>query len=222
MKYFLSLVLFFLINNGLWDLIVAYGQVPEAWASFYVYLLLGFLMISFFYQEIGQSFRAMKERLQQPAFWLKRLVLPMLLAYAGTLLLTLLMGQVFQVDILPQNNENLKSIQDRLPLFLDWLMMVILVPLVEESVFRHSLLSWLPQDRPAPSTLMLIVSLFVFSAMHVDLSQAANWPSILYYLPLAGGLTWVYWQNDRELAASMLAHALTNLVAFFLLIANAI
>lgn len=38
---------------------------------------------------------------------------------------------------------------------------------------------------------MSLFSIIAFSAMHVDITNILNWPSIIYYIPLANALCYI-------------------------------
>lgn len=218
LKGLVSIILFFAINHGLWDYLVSAHQVSPEWASFYVYLVLA-IVIGFVYrQRIVESFAAIKAELKKATFWIKRVILPMLLGYGGVLLVTYLMSAVFDINILPQNTENIKEVQATIPLSLSLLMMAVFAPVIEEAVFREAFLGWVDSKSRPVSIGMTVLSIMVFAAIHVDLSNINNWASILYYLPLSIAFAYIYIKNNRELAATILAHSITNFFAFILML----
>ncbi len=218
LKSLFSLVLFFAINHGLWDYLVLTHNVSPQWASFYVYLILAVIIAFLYKNRILESFHTMKDKLTEPPFLLKKICLPMLIGYIGTILISNLMGFIFNVNILPQNTENIKQVQDTIPLVFTFLMMSAFAPLIEEAVFREALLGWVDKENRSLLFALATLSVILFAAMHVDLSNPNNIASVIYYFPLSIALAHIYLKNGSEVSTSIVAHAITNLFAFFFML----
>lgn len=217
-KDLLAILCFFVINQGLWEVLVSSFGLGPQWASFYVYLVLMVIVSLAYWKEIGRSFKTMQADLAKPGFLLKRIVLPMAMAYGGLVLLSNLMALAFNLDIIPDNTENIREIQETLPLALSFIMMTILAPVIEEVVFRKAFLSWIPKSKKSLVRTMALASVLVFAAIHVDIWTAGKLGQVLYYIPLSLALVYIYLYNDRQIAASITAHAITNLFGFFLIL----
>lgn len=217
-KFLISIVLFYLINYGLWDHMVLFYNVSPEWASFYVTLIL-FIIIGLLHNKrILNSFRAAKVELKSPLFFIKSIILPMLIGYTGTILLTNLAINLFNLDILPQNTENIKQVQDTIPLALTFLMMTVFAPVIEESVFRESFLAWIDRNNRHLFYIMTTLSVIFFAGIHVNPFDPADLLSIFYYLPLSAALTFIYLKNNGEIATSIVAHSVTNLFGFIFML----
>lgn len=213
MKVALSLALFYAINYGLRDyLVYSLGKNPE-WTSFLVYLILFVLIGTMYAREIKSSLVGVKKDLNSASRLLKWIILPMFISYVLVIFLTY--GLAFLgIDIVPANNENIKGIEKSLPQVLTFLMMTIFAPVIEESVFRENFLNSKVSQKNGGRVFLFILSNLLFAAIHIDPSSLGNFKSLLYYLPISLGLSFVYIKNGRRLAASILAHALVNLLAF--------
>lgn len=217
-KFLISVVLFYLINYGLWDYIVLFHNISPEWASFYVTLILVIIIGLLHGKRILDSFRAAKDRFKKPLFLIKSIVLPMLIGYAGSILLTYLATALFKLDILPQNTENIKQVQDTIPLALTFLMMTVFAPIIEESVFRESFLAWVDRKKRPLFYIMTTLSVIFFAGIHVNPFDLADLVSVFYYLPLSAALTYIYLKNDGEVATSIVAHSVTNLFGFIFML----
>lgn len=212
--YIITILLFYGISFGGWELIVQNGVAPQ-WASIIVYAVLAVVYFLIHRKAIIERFKEFAPQLGDLSYIFIRLVLPMVLGVAGTYLLVYVMGSFFNVDILPTNNENIKEIQAEIPHVIMFLYMVILGPIIEEIAFRESFFIWIPKEKKALKALMTLLSIILFAAMHVDIFVEKAYEQILYYIPLAIALTYVYLQEDESFAASSVAHMITNFIAFF-------
>lgn len=221
-KKLILVPLFFIINNVFWDYLVLHHGVNPQWASFYSYLMLFLIIFLLYGKKIYKSFCSVKKRTKSLLVIIGNLLFPMIIGYGTTLLITYVMKNFLNVDILPQNTENIKEIQGTLPLALTFIMMTIFAPIIEEVIFRESFLSWVDKKKPLLLRIMTIVSVVVFAGMHIDPSRLENFVSLLYYLPLSVALTYVYLKNDREIFASVASHSITNLFAFIFMLIGAL
>nr|MDE7220880.1 hypothetical protein [Oscillospiraceae bacterium] len=109
------IVLFYLINFGLWELIAPI--ISDQWASFAVYAVLFVATVALFRKELSCKWTEWKEsQLKNKSFYAALalcLVLDLVLSAA-----LLAAAAQFSLDILPQNNENVKSQFAAIPAFL--------------------------------------------------------------------------------------------------------
>lgn len=104
--------------------------------------------------------------------------------------------------------EQLLSIPQLLPF--NFLLIVIVGPIVEEIFFRHLLIGEL--GKKFNFIVMSVISVLLFSAIHlVDFS---NWTEIFDYLIIAIPLVFLYMKSGRNLGIAIAFHMLNNFVSF--------
>ena len=211
-KSILTIALFYLINGPFCDFLEVFG-VAGPWIGFIDYTLLFVIILALHFPRIKEAFSDLKDKEQAPYRFLLETAAIMVLSFLLTNLLVYLFGNFLNLDILPQNTENLKENTAELPKLLTFLMMAIYAPIIEETVFRESFIGWPEKSDSSAITLMTLISIVSFDFIHVIQVH-----EFLYYLPLSIGLTLVYRRNDRNLASSITAHMLTNTVAFILIL----
>lgn len=120
--------------------------------------------------------------------------------------------QSLQFDDTVNNKEVLKMFDVNWLIPVSLLAGVILIPLVEELIFRHLIIHELGKKITYP--VAAVVSIILFAALHVlDMKSPFE---IGDYLIIAIGVVTVYMRSGRNLAASFTFHALNNGFAFAL------
>ncbi|UEX90525.1 CPBP family intramembrane glutamic endopeptidase [Staphylococcus ratti] len=106
--------------------------------------------------------------------------------------------------------EQLFSIPQMLPF--NFLLIVLLGPIVEEIFFRHILIGEL--GKKFNFIVMSLISVILFSAIH--LVSFSNWVDIFDYLIIAIPLVFLYMKYSRNLGVAIAYHMLNNLVSFLI------
>lgn len=208
----LIISLFYLINGPFCDLLEFLGVSLE-WIGFIDYTILFILIVGLVFYKQGIKTLKFKPKNKSFAKYFVETILIMALSYLLVNLLVLLSDRVFDLSILPQNTELLKDKSNELPKWVTFIMMTIYAPFIEEFVFRHSMIAWPDKADKKTIAIMTVISILAFDFIHVIHIQ-----EFLYYLPLSVALTLVYVKNDRQVSASIIAHSLTNFVAFILIL----
>ncbi len=114
MKRILAIISFYLINFGLWELLV--GYIGREWDSFLVYVILFPLIIFINRKELKSELKDFSSILKSKSFYIELIIWLVLdLLFTGLLLLGI---NNFGWDILPQNNNSVKDQMAVVPLFL--------------------------------------------------------------------------------------------------------
>lgn len=212
MKNIITIVLFYLINFPLWDLLVA-KSMPEEWASFTVYSILFLIIIIWNFSHLKGKFKDLSIKVNNKLAFIFKLLIIIGISYIAMNILFITFDKLFNINILPENTENIKSNAMRMPKLLTFIMMTIFAPIIEEYVFRESFIGWIDKDNKTLLTLFTILSIIMFDMIHV-----INLPEFIYYVPLTLSLTYVYLKNHRNVAASIFFHSLTNALAFLMIL----
>lgn len=210
-KSIATIVLFYFFNGPFCDLLEAL-KLSSEWIGFIDYSILFVSLSILNFSTLKNEYKAFKIQEKSLGKFLLEAIGIMVVAYILVNLLVSLC-HYFGLDILPQNTENLKENSAQLPKFLTFLMMVVYAPFIEELTFRHSMIAWPGKNNEKIIRFMALVSIVAFDLIHV-----IHIEEFLYYLPLSIALTYIYLHNDRKLLSSIIAHSLTNLVGFFLIL----
>ncbi|WP_026528146.1 CPBP family intramembrane glutamic endopeptidase [Butyrivibrio sp. VCD2006] len=196
-------MLFYMINFGLWEL-VAPVITPE-WASFAVYVLLFIIVTLMFWDEMRSEWNEFKAGV----FTGKGFKLSL----AATLVIELLLsGAVIFIAskwcpiIMPENNENVKSQMAAVPVFLSVFQGCVFAPVIEEMTFRYGIINK-PESKKSLIKLALI-SIVLFDVFHI-----ARFPEFFYYLVPSVVLT-LFYSKYRNVFASIVLHSLINVVGY--------
>ncbi|GAB2026534.1 CPBP family intramembrane glutamic endopeptidase [Lactovum odontotermitis] len=111
----------------------------------------------------------------------------------------------------PANQQFLNQVNARVPLFLMILVTCLFAPICEELIFRAGFFKWvLPYHRIAA----WITSSILFASMHM-MSDFTNWTAWIIYIESGVIFGFVYFRTDKA-ECSILTHALSNLIMFFI------
>ena len=213
MKSLIVVILFYLINFKVWDLLVDNQILGPRWAAFAVYTVLFILTIALFHGHLKQSWNDFKAEISSPWRFFLEVVL---WAVAGSLItsaLIFLFNRLFGLDVLPGNQENVNDMVQELPAILSFVMMAIYAPIIEELTFRHAIIGWVDPDNKTLLWIMTVISIVLFDMIHV-----MHPPEFFYYLPLSIILTTIYQRHQQNVWASILFHAFFNAMGFLFIL----
>lgn len=197
----INVVFFFLINFGLWEVLVATG-INRSWASFTVYAVLIAVVIAIWNKELLSKWDQFKKEIKS---W-RIFFIELLIWLAASSVLAYMFQYIVNGSFKTQNTETVGTMADTIPPILTCIMMSIFTPFIEELTFRESLIGWVNKRNKAVITIMAIISIIVFDCIHLyELRE------FFYYLPLSIGLTTFYIKNNRNIYSSVIMHALANL-----------
>ncbi len=197
----INVVFFFLINFGLWEVLVATG-INRSWASFTVYAVLIAVVIAIWNKELLSKWDQFKKEIKS---W-RIFFIELLIWLAASSVLAYMFQYIVNGSFKTQNTETVGTMADTIPPILTCIMMSIFTPFIEELTFRESLIGWVNKSNKAVITIMAIISIIVFDCIHLyELRE------FFYYLPLSIGLTTFYIKNNRNIYSSIIMHALANL-----------
>ncbi|WP_086428131.1 CPBP family intramembrane glutamic endopeptidase [Staphylococcus cornubiensis] len=188
----------------------SYGLAAQVTASALAYIV---VIISFYllhFRTMGQRFMNGLRGIRQYVFWI---VGAYLIAQAVSWIYSYLqqwLPEQFQYDT-TQNEimiNQLFSISWFTPI--NFMMIVILAPVVEEIFFRHILIGEL--GKKLNFKVMAVVSVLLFAGVHVI--QATSPFEIIDYLILAIPLVFLYMKSGRNLGVSIAFHMLNNFISF--------
>lgn len=203
-----TFIIFFLINFGLWEVIVYLGM-PNAWASFTVSFVLFFIVLLIWRNKIPDYWSRFKaETTNWKKFFLTAIVW-LVIAIVLSYLLQFLVSGTSQTT----NTETMGKVADTIPSILTFIMLTILGPFIEEFTFRESMIGFVDEDNKLLLTIITILSIVVFDCIHLY-----NWQEFFYYLPLSIALTLFYRSHNRNVFSSIILHSMTNLPGAFLMI----
>lgn len=203
------IVLFYLINFGLWELIAP--VISDEWASFVVYAVLFVVTVALFRKELSCKWTEWKEsQLKSKSFYA---------ATALWLFLDLVLSAVllaaaaqFDLDILPQNNENVKSQLAAIPTFLTVIQTCIFAPIIEEMTFRYSMIGVPGTKRQ--TILLCAVSIILFDWIHIF-----QFKEFFYYIIPSIILT-TFYAKYKNVWASIILHSSINILGTIALLFN--
>ena len=205
----LMIALFYLINFGLWELIAPI--ISDEWASFSVYVILFVVTIVLFRKELSYRWKEWKEKHLKSKSFYGNLVLWLILDMVLSAVLLAAATQ-FKLDILPQNNENVKSQFAAIPQFLIAVQTCIFAPVIEEMTFRYSMIGVPGTKRQ--TILLCFISIILFDWIHIF-----QFKEFFYYLAPAILLT-TFYARYKNVWASILLHSAINILGTAALLFN--
>lgn len=206
----ITLLSFFLINFGLWEVFVANG-ISTAWASFFVYAVLIVVVILIWNKKLLTEWKRFTSEMKDWKKFFFELVIWLVIAMALAYLLQYLVSGTAQTS----NTETVGTMVDVIPPILSGIMISIFAPIIEELTFRESLIGFVDKKNKTLLLIMMVVSIIVFDCIHLF-----RWQEFFYYLPLSIALTVFYVKHNRNVYASIIMHALLNLPGVILMIIN--
>lgn len=206
-KRLLIIILFYAINFGLWEFIAPI--VSGAWASFIVYVVLFSVVLMVCHKELSEEWNDWKvHQLKSRRFYLSLVGWLIVDIVFGMLLLYL--ADRFSLNILPENNENVKAQMVSVPVALATIQGCIFAPVIEEMTFRFSVIGK-PKTR-IKAGVASVISIFLFDCIHI-----VQFPEFFYYLLPALILT-IFYTKYRNVFASIMLHSAINIVGYIGLI----
>ncbi len=180
-----------------------------------IYGVINFCVLTVCFRKyLGKSFR---QALRFPGRFFAAVGIGFAIYYLGTVLVSIVI-QLIQPGLENINDAALEGIAEH-----GWLMMilytVLLVPTVEELVFRGLIFSSI---RPHSRFLAYAVAMVTFSVMHV-LGYIGQYPvstlglCFLQYLPASFALAWAM-EYSGSIWASITVHTLVNTVAMLVMV----
>lgn len=212
LKSVLTLLLFYSINFLLWDVFVDRGILTPQYASFTVYSILFLIMIILHGKSLKRQWVDFRRKTPSGKTFLIRLILWSLVGALLSGVFIFIFGNLLNIDVLPKNQENVNEMVDRFPAILSILMMGIYAPLIEETVFRHSIVGLAPKGQKGFTLVLSLISIILFDLIHV-----IRLPEFLYYLPMSVLLTGFYLVHNKNVWASVFFHAFFNIGGYLLI-----
>ncbi|MCC9192468.1 CPBP family intramembrane metalloprotease [Arthrobacter sp. zg-Y916] len=175
--------------------------------NFTFYLIAGFLAVI-----AARAYVVRETRILLTRPWLTLGVIPLsvIAMLVATMVLVLITGP-------PQTSVNQAAAQDLMTSVSPWLIVplfVVLAPFVEEYIFRHLLIGKL--SRRWNIWVCALLSLVLFSAIHVVQEADFSLPVVAPYLAMGAVLVGVYIWAGNNFMLSYAVHAAKNLLAVLL------
>ncbi|EHD0645388.1 CPBP family intramembrane metalloprotease [Staphylococcus pseudintermedius] len=174
----------------------------------YLIVILSFYLLH--YKTMGQRFMKGLQGIRQYIFWIVGAYLVAQAASTFYGYLQQFLPERFQYDT--TQNEMLIDQLFAIPWFtpINFMMIVILAPVVEEIFFRHILIGEL--GKKLNFKVMAVISALLFAGVHV--LQATSPFEMIDYLILAVPLVFLYIKSGRNLGVSIAFHMLNNFISF--------
>lgn len=208
-KALILILLFYAINFGLWELIAPI--VSGEWASFIVYALLFTVVLLLFAKDLKNEWNELKScKLRGKKFWIE-----LIIWLAAELILTTVLlaaANKFKPDVLPQNNESVKNQMTAIPVILTVIQGCVFAPVIEEMIFRYSIIGK-PQTKIG-TAIAFAVSVILFDCIHI-----VRFPEFFYYLLPSIVLT-AFYTRHKNVFASVILHSAINVAGYAALIAG--
>lgn len=206
-KRLFLVAVFYVINFGVWELIAPI--VSNEWASFLVYAALFIVVLIACHKELLEEWKNLKtHQLKDKKFYLN--LVGWLMADLIFTILLLSAIEKIGLDILPKNNESVKTQMASVPIVLTIIQGCIFAPVIEEMTFRFSIIGK-PKNKIAIG-IAYVISVFLFDCIHI-----VRFSEFFYYLLPALILT-AFYIKYRNVFASIMLHSVINIVGYIGLI----
>jgi membrane protease YdiL (CAAX protease family) len=140
--------------------------------------------------------------------WFTLLMVPA--AVVATMILTLVVVAAAGGAETSQNQAGVQALVRRIPAWLTVPVLVVIVPFVEEYLFRHLLIGKL--SRRVNIWFCCVLSTVLFAALHL-VREGITFAAMLPYLAMGATLVFVYVWTGKNLMFSYFVHAAKNLLA---------
>lgn len=114
------------------------------------------------------------------------------------------------MDILPVNNENVKTQMASIPVLLSVLQGCIFAPVIEEMTFRYAIIGKTKSKKGLFA--LAALSVIMFDCIHIVKN-----PEFFYYISTSVILT-LFYIKHKNVFASIMLHSLINIVGYIALI----
>ncbi len=208
----LVLLLFYLINFSLWEVLVGKGMATPQWASFSVYFILFFVVLACYWKKLSSEWHKFREQLLSIPKFLLDLILWTIGGTGLTLLIIFIFGNILGIELLSENQENIIEVVHEIPAILSFMMIALFGPIIEELVFREGIIGWVNRTNHWLLVIMTVLSIILFDTIHV-IQLTDFW----YYLPMSLVLTGFYLKYERNVWSSILLHMFNNAAGVILM-----
>lgn len=207
LKRIAIILLFYLINFGLWEIIAP--AISNEWASFVVYIVLFSIVIALFHKELKEEWNSIRNTKLLDKWYYLWLIIT-LVAELILSLGVIWIAQNICVEILPANNENVKQQMASVPVVLSVIQGCIFAPVIEEITFRYGIIGK-PKSKYTLFVLT-VISIVLFDCIHI-----VTIPEFFYYIVPSVALT-LFYVKHRNVFASIMLHSLINIVGYLSLL----
>ena len=199
---------FYAINFGLWEVLVLF--ISNEWASFGVYVVLFPVALLLLGKQLKKEWQVFTTSLKTNKYFLVELILA-LIAYVLLNGIVVGIASACGLNMLPQNNENISTQLQSIPVFLTFIQTCIFAPVIEETTFRYSIIGQVEKENKWLVYVLCIVSIVMFDAIHIF-----KFDEFFYYLAPAIVLTGFYIRR-KSVMASIILHSTLNVIGTLLL-----
>jgi membrane protease YdiL (CAAX protease family) len=201
------ILLFYLINFGLWEIIAPI--ISDEWASFVVYVILFLIVVMLFHRELKEEWNAIRNTKLSDKRYYFGLVITLVIELVLTLVI-LWIAQNVWVEILPANNENVKNQMASVPIILSVIQGCVFAPVIEEMTFRYGIIEKTKSKYILFAT--TVISIVLFDCIHI-----VTIPEFFYYIVPSVILT-LFYVKHRNVFASIMLHSLINIAGYLSLL----
>ena len=200
-------LLFYLVNFGLWEVLAPVISGP--WASFLVYVILFLIVVLMFHGELQEQWKQIRSTQLAEKSYYRGLLLALVLDLVLTLGVLWIAENLWPA-ILPANNESVKNQMVSVPVIFSVIQGCVFAPVIEEMTFRYGIIG-----KPKSKYIVFaaaLVSVILFDCIHI-----AALPEFFYYIVPSVILT-LFYVKHRNVFASIMLHSLINIVGYLSLL----
>lgn len=199
---------FYAINFGLWEVLVLF--ISNEWASFGVYVVLFPVTFLLLGKNLKEEWKAFVISLKANKYFLVELIVA-LIAYVILNGIVVRLASVCGLNMLPQNNENISTQLQSIPVFLTFIQTCIFAPIIEETTFRYSIIGQVEKENKLILVILSMIAIVMFDAIHIF-----TFDEFFYYLAPAIVLTGFYIRR-KSVIASIILHSTLNVIGTLML-----
>lgn len=209
----IMIIAFYAVNFGLWELLVLF--MPKEWASFSVYAILFPTTFIILGKQLKDEWYEFKEVFRPDKRFVRRFLIFFTWYFLFGGLLLLIFSQL-GIDITPQNNENISTQMNTIPLILTIIQICIFAPIIEEMTFRYSIIGKVDKNKILKLVILSVISIILFDKIHIF-----KFKEFFYYLVPSVALTGFY-VKEESVIASIILHSAINVVGAVVLLVSSI
>lgn len=204
----IMILAFYAINFGLWEVLVLF--ISNEWASFGVYVVLFPVTLLLLGKQLKKEWQVFTTSLKTNKYFLVELILA-LIAYVLLNGIVVGIASACGLNMLPQNNENISTQLQSIPVFLTFIQTCIFAPVIEETTFRYSIIGQVEKENKLMLVILSIIAIVMFDAIHIF-----TFDEFFFYLAPAIVLTGFYIRR-KSVMASIILHSTLNVIGTLLL-----
>lgn len=200
---------YYTINFAAWNLFVNSDWLSSQNALLGSYGILFLITSAVYGEHLLKEWKRLKNQFDKLSTLILDLGLYSILVVAVTTFVVVLVNLLFEINSLPQIETDIALIYSEMPALLNFLLIVIIGPIIEEVTFREAFIGWIDDYNNQLMFYMGSASILLFT--HIYMTQVSEF---FFYLPFSFLVTDFYFRKRRNVWTSIALHSFYKIFYF--------